>query len=164
MRIQRGFLCCLVLAAAPTLGRAQVLSSGIVDQINASTRVRVRLREGRQGNLYAPRADSMSLTYDRGEFLDRGGRLVKLPPPLSIRQLAEIKVAQGSHAGSGARIGAGVGAGLAILAIVVCQGTLCQPSSGEAAAAVVVWTVAGAGVGALIGSLSPRWHTVYAVP
>jgi hypothetical protein len=164
MRIQRSFLCCLVLAGAPALGRAQVLSSGAVDQINASTRVRVRLHEGRQGKLYAPRADSTSLTYDRSEFLDRGGRLVTLPPPLSIRQLTEIQVPRGSHAGSGAKIGAGVGAGLALLAIVVCHGTICQPSTGEAAVAVVVWALLGTGVGALIGDLSPRWHTVYPAP
>jgi hypothetical protein len=163
MRVHRSILCSLVLAAAPVLARAQALSSQLVEQINTSTRARVRLVTGSRGTLYAPRADSTSLAYDRSEFLNRGGSVVALSAPLPIGQIAEIQVSNGSHADNGAKIGGGVGAGLALLAVAACSGSICQPSTGQAVGAVVVWTFIGAGVGALIGSLSPRWKTIYAV-
>ncbi len=92
--------------------------------------------------------------------------MVALPAPLSISQIAEIQVTNGSHAGNGAKIGGLVGAGLALFAVAACSGSnsICQPSTGQAVGAVVELTFLGAGVGVLIGSLSPRWKTIYAVP
>jgi hypothetical protein len=172
MPLHRAFLCFLLLAVSPLVrGAAQVLPPDVVEQINAATRARVRLVEGARVTLYAPRADSTSLTYDPNKVVDRGGGTAALPAPLSIGQLAEIEVPSGSRAGRGAviggAVGAGIGAGLALLLIAVCSGnnSYCQPSSGQAVGGFVGLTLigagAGAGVGVLIGSLSPRWKTVY---
>src|SRR5258708_14750822 len=163
MLVHRSMCCWLVLAASPVFAMSQALAPQIVEQINAATRVRVRLVTGSRGTIYAPRADSTSLTFDRSSFLNRGGSVVTLPAPLAVGQIAAIDVMDGSHAGSAAKIGGGVGAGIALLAGGGWPGTLCQPTTGQAIGAVVVWTIIGGAVGALFGSGSPRWRTIYAV-
>lgn len=152
----------LVLAATPTRAAPQALAPQIVEQINAATTVRVRLMTGSRGTLYAPRADSTSLVFERSSFLNSGGSVVALPAPLAIAHVAEIDVPDGSHAGSGAKIGAGVGAGVALLAVAGCSGSICEVTTGEAVGAVVVWAVIGGALGALFGSGSPRWKTICA--
>ena len=153
----------LVLAVTPARATPQALAPLIVEQINAASTARVRLVTGSRGTLYAPRADSTSITFERSAFLNSGGSFVALPPPLATSQVAEIAVPNGSHAGSGAKIGAGVGAGVALLAVAGCSGSICEVTAGEAVGVVTVWTVIGGALGALFGSGSPRWKTIYAV-
>ena len=161
MAALRILVCFLLVGTIAARSEAQTLPAQTVQEISAATKARVRLRAGNWVTIYGPRADSTSLTYRRGEFLNRGGALVQLPPPLPVNRLDSIQISRGSHAGSGAKIGGGIMAGLTVLAIVGCNGTICEPSSGGALAALVVWTAIGAGVGALIGSGSPRWETIY---
>jgi hypothetical protein len=142
-------------------GHAQTLSLEAIEEINAASKARARLRDGGWINLYDARADSTSLTFRRGEFLNRGGTLVEVNPPLLVSQLTQIQVSLGSRAASGAKIGGGIMAGLTMIAIVGCQGTSCEPTSGQALTALVGWTGIGAGVGALIGSGSSRWKTIH---
>lgn len=163
MLVRRSMFCWLVLAATPALAQPQALAPQIVEQINAATSVRVRLVTGGRGTLHAPRADSTSIAFERSAFLNSGGSVVAMPAPLAIGRIAEIDVPDGSHAGSAAKVGAGVGAGIAILAVAGCQGTICEPTASQAVSAVVLWAVIGGAVGALFGSGSPRWKTVYAV-
>jgi hypothetical protein len=153
--------CLLFSLSVPLLGHAQVLPPETVQQINAASRLRVHLRTGSWASLHGAKADSSSFSYRHGEFLNSGGTWVNLPSPLLLKQVDQIQVARGSHAGSGAKIGGGIMAGLTLLAIVGCEGSICEPSSGEALAALVGWTALGSGLGALIGSGSPRWETVY---
>ena len=164
MRVHRGILFSLVLGTMPVLARTQTLDSQIVEQINAASQVRVRLVTGARGTLYAPRADSMSLAYHRSQF-PYGGGGVALRGSLSIGQITEIQVTKGSHAGHGATLGGGVGLGLALLAVALCSpsDSICHPSTGEAVRAAVGCTLIGTTVGALIGSISPRWKSIYDV-
>lgn len=161
MRVKLSILCWLVLLALPALAGTQALPWAVVQQINASGRIRVLLTDRRRATLHRPRADSMIVSFDHGTFLNRGGSVVELSPPVSSGQIAQIDVANGSHAGGGARIGAGIGAGLALVAVVGCQDSICEPTTSEAVSLVVGWSFVGAGIGAFIGSLSPRWRTIY---
>jgi len=84
---------------------------------------------------------------------------------LQVADMLEIQRPIGSNAGQGAKIGAGIGAGLALLAVIAASGDeWTAPSAGQAVAAVGIWTLMGAGVGALIGGSSKRWETVYRAP
>jgi len=162
MRGSRVVFCLLLLAGAPVLASAQELGSEIVGQINASSKARVRLVEGPRATLYSPKADSTSLGFKRGEFVNHAGSVVQLSQPLGVAQVAEIQVAKGSNAGKGAKIGGGIGAALALIAVAAASGdSYVSPSTGQAVGAVVVWTFIGGGVGALIGSASTRWKPVY---
>jgi hypothetical protein len=155
----------LLVAGVPVLATSQELPANVVQQINASTKARVRLVGGGSGTLYSPKADPTSLSSNRSSLLDSGGTAVSGSQLLPIAQLAEIQVAHGSHAGSGAKIGGGLGAALALLAVALTSGQdYVSPTTGQAVAAVVGWTGIGAGIGALIGSASPRWQTVYLPP
>ena len=164
MRGSRVVSCLLLLAGAPVLASAQELGSEIVGQINASSKARVRLIEGPRATLYSPKADSTSLGFKRGEFVNHAGSVVQLSQPLQVAQVAEIQVAKGSNAGKGAMIGAGIGAALALIAIAASSSednSYYSPSTGEYASGVVVLTLVGSGIGALIGSASTRWKPVY---
>lgn len=162
MRGSRVVSCLLLLAGAPVLASAQELGSDVVGQINASSKARVRLIEGPRATLYSPKADSTSLEFKRGEFVNNAGSVVQLSQPLGVAQVAEIQVAKGNHAWKGAQIGGGIGAALALLAIAVTAGDpYVSPTPGEAVTGLVVWTAIGGGVGALIGSASTRWKPVY---
>ena len=71
-------------------------------------------------------------------------------------------MARGSNAGKGAFIGGGIGLGLSIVAVIALSGDeWTTPSAGQAVAGMLLNTAAGAGIGALIGSASTRWRTVY---
>jgi hypothetical protein len=84
---------------------------------------------------------------------------------LPVFQITQIQVPHGSHALLGGKLGAGVGCGLSLLAIAVTSGDgWTSPTAEEAGRAIVALTLIGAGVGALIGSASPRWRTVYDSP
>jgi len=162
MRGSRVVFCLLLLAGAPVLASAQELGADVVGQINASSKARVRLIEGPRATLYSPKADSTSLGFKRGEFVNHAGSVVQLPQPLGVAQVAEIQVAKGSNAGKGAKIGGGIGAALALLAVAAMSGDpYVSPTTGQAVTGVVAWTLIGGGVGALIGSASTRWKPVY---
>ena len=155
----------LMLGALPATGHSQTLSPRAIEDINAAAVVRVRLSAGRQGQLFAPQADSTNLRYGRSRVLNHGGSLVELAPPLAMADVVEIQRPIGSHAGHGAKIGAGIGAGLALLAVIVASSDpWTEPSAGQAVGAIVVWTFMGAGVGALLGGGSKQWETVYRAP
>src|SRR4029450_1747952 len=109
MRGNRVLYCLLLLAGAPVLASAQELGSDVVGQINASSKARVRLLEGPHATLYSPKADSTSLGFKRGEFVNHAGGVVQLSQPLVVAQVAEIQVAQGTPAWKGAKIGGGIG-------------------------------------------------------
>jgi hypothetical protein len=155
----------VLLARAPVLVSAQELGSDVVGQINASSKARVRLIEGPRATLYSPKADSTSLEFKRGEFVNNAGSVVQLSQPLGVAQVAEIQVANGTHAWKGAKIGAGVVAALALLATAVSSSSedngYYSPSTGETVSGVVVFALIGGGIGALIGSTSTRWKPVY---
>jgi hypothetical protein len=95
--------------------------------------------------------------------LNRGGSIVRLPPPLPVAQVAEIRTPVGSRTGRGAAIGAGVGASLGLLLFIGAssEGGGFGPAGGEAALSVLGLSAVGAGVGALIGSAATRWESVY---
>ncbi len=164
MRGSRVVSCLLLLAGAPVLASAQELGSEVVGQINAASKARVRLIEGSRVTLYSPEADSTSLRFKGGEFVNHAGNGVQLSQPLPVAQVAEIQVANGTHAGKGAMIGAVIGAALALLSIAVASSgddSYYSPTTGEAVGGVVVFTLIGGGIGALIGSTSTRWKPVY---
>jgi hypothetical protein len=143
---------------------AQELPAVIRQQISAAPKVRVQLVRGDWGTLQAPGLDSAGLSYTGSRFPNKGADLAA---PLPMAQVAQIQVPNGSLAGRGARIGATVGLGLSLLAIAVTAGdSWVSPTAGQAVAAAIGWTAMGAGVGAIIGSASQRWTTVYmsAVP
>ena len=150
------------LAAQAT---AQTLSPEAMQQVNAASRIRVRLASGERGTLSAPAIDSGSLSYTGSRVLGQVGSLAQLTPPLPVSRITQIQVPHGSHAFLGGKIGAGVGGGLSLLAIAVTAGdSWTSPTPDEAGRAIVALTLIGAGAGALIGSASPRWTTVYSAP
>ena len=134
------------------------LASDVVGQINASSKARVRLIEGPRATLYAPKADSTSLGFKRGEFVNHAGSVVQLSQPLcGVAQVAEIQVAKGSNAGKGAMIGAGaLGTALALLAVADrrLEDSFTRRALGSTRV-VAVFTLVGSGIGALIGSTQP---------
>lgn len=155
----------LLAGGVPALAGTQTLPPQAVEQINAATKARVRLVGGDRGILHRPRADSISLGYQRGEFLSPGGRWVQRAAPLQLAQIAQIEVASGSHAGAGAKIGGAIGVGLGIVLFVAANAE--DPgyfSTGDAITGTLITGVVGAALGALIGSGSPRWGTVYPLP
>lgn len=87
-----------------------------------------------------------------------------MPGPLRVDQLSQIQIARGSHAASGAGLGAAIGAGLGI---VLSAGANAQDAgyftTSDYLQGTATLAVLGAALGALIGSGSPRWHTVYPV-
>jgi hypothetical protein len=141
---------------------AQELASGVSHQISAASKVRVQLVGGQWGTLHQPGLDTAGLSYTGSRFLNRGGGYVQLATPLPLAQVTQIQVPNGSLAGRGARIGGALGLGLSLLAIAATSGdSWVSPTTGQAVGAAIAWTATGAGVGAIIGSASRRWTTVY---
>ncbi|HET7423821.1 MAG TPA: hypothetical protein VFJ92_09675, partial [Gemmatimonadales bacterium] len=137
---------------------AQELSSETLQAINTATHARVRLAEPGWHRLAGTgRASSDStLVYVRGPSASPSLTEV------SLREVRELQVARGSNAGKGAFIGGGIGLGLAIVAVLAASSDeWTTPSGGQAVAAMLLNTAAGAGIGALIGSASKHWQTVY---
>jgi hypothetical protein len=165
MTLREIFFGVSLLGCLPAQATAQTLPPEAMQQVNTASRIRVRLASGERGALYAPAIDSASLSYTGSRLLGLGGSLAQLPPPLPVSQITQIQVPHGSHALLGGKVGAGVGCGLSLLAIAVTSGDgWTSPTAGEAGRAIVALTLIGAGVGALIGSASPRWRTVYDAP
>jgi len=154
----------LLLAALSTKLFAQDLAPEVVQRISAASRIRVTLLGGVQRTMYTPAVDSGGPEY-AGLVLHGAQRQADLDPTVRMTQVTRIQVPNGSHAGHGAAFGGAVGLGLSILAIAIASSDpWISPTAGEAVGAMVGWTAIGAGVGAVIGSMSPRWTTVYASP
>ena len=153
----------LLLSVLVPLGTsAQSLDTAAVARINDATQARLRLHGGSHGVVQKPQATPAGIAYDRGTFRTEGGNPVEPARPVPLSEILEIDVARGTQAGRGATIGAIAGGTLALLAALVTSGEdFVSLTPGEAVAAVAVWAAIGAGVGALIGSQSPRWHSVY---
>ena len=161
MRASRIVASSLLLVCLSVEVRAQELPPAVIHQVGAASQVRVRLVEGGWGTLSGPSMDSVSLSYTGSRFRGPSGR-VQLAAPLPMTQVAQIQVPHGSHSGSGARIGGAIGLGITLLAIVATSGSdWASPTTGQAVVAGMVWTAIGSAVGALIGSGSRRWTTVY---
>jgi len=151
-----------LLVILGTQAWAQSLTPDALQQVNAASRIRVRLASGERGVLDAPAIDSGNLSYTGNHLLGSSGSLAQLPPPLPVAQVTQIQVPHGSHAPLGGKIGAAVGCGLSLLVIAAASGDgWTSPTPDQAGFAIVALTVVGAGVGAVIGSASPRWKTVY---
>jgi hypothetical protein len=154
-----------LLIALGTQARAQALAPDALQEVNAAPRVRVRLVSGERGTLYGPAVDSVSLSYTRNRLLGSSGSLAQVPSPLPVAQITQIQVPHGSHALLGGKVGAAIGCGLSLIVIATTSGNgWTSPTPDEAGFEIVALTFMGAGVGALIGSTSPRWRTVYDAP
>jgi hypothetical protein len=153
----------LLLVAGSAKMYAQHLPPPVIQEIHAASKIRVQLiGGGGWRTLHAPAVDSASLSSSHSGFLPGTVPSGELEAPLPVTQVSQIQVLQGSHARTGARIGGAVGLGLSVLAVAITAGDgWVSPSTGQAVRAVVGWTALGAGLGAAIGSLSPRWTTVY---
>ena len=76
--------------------------------------------------------------------------------------MRELQVARGSNAGKGGFLGGVIGLGFGIVAVILASGDdWTTPTPGEAVTGMLITTAAGAGIGALVGSASTRWRTVY---
>ena len=165
MRYRSILECSALLIGLWARAAAQTLPLDAMQQVNGSSRVRVRLASGEWETVYRPVVDSESLSYSASGLIGQGGRVAQLPPPLPVARIAQIQVPHGSHALVGGKIGAGIGCALSLLAIAVASGdSWTSPTGAEAGRAIVTLTLIGGGVGALIGSASPRWRTVYGAP
>ena len=134
--------------------------------LDSTPRIQVRLPTG-WATLDGPRLQRDSLQFRHGTTHDRGGRLVALPSPLAFAAVSEIRVAAGKRTARGAAMGAGIGAVLGLLLVSGlgsepdCLGC---PTEAEARPVIPLLAALGAGVGALIGSGSTGWRTVYRSP
>ena len=162
------FYACLLLVSA-TLGqrlKAQRISDSLAASIDSSPRVRVRLSTG-WVMLDHPRIERDSLTFATGTTLDRGGRWITVKPPLSLAAVQTIQRASGNRAGKGAVWGGAIGTGIGLLLSIGAaseQQSYGSPTGGESATVVVGLGVVGALIGALIGSGSADWVTVFSTP
>ena len=153
----------LYLSGALAPAAAQQLSPETVQQISSASRARARLA-GEGWHRLAGSTTSPAASADGAQLYFAAGREGEPITPVALSRIAQVQVARGSHAGSGAKIGGGIGLGLSLLAIAVTAGDdWAAPTAGQAIAGTILNTAFGAGVGALIGLASPRWHTVYGV-
>jgi hypothetical protein len=163
MRFQFIVPALLVLSGAFAPAATQQLSPETIQQISTASRARARLA-GERWHRLAGSAVSPAATADGTQLYFAAGREGEPIKPIPLSQISQVQVARGSHAGSGAKIGGAIGLGLSLLAIAVTAGDdLAAPTAGQAIAGTLLNTGFGAGVGALIGLASPRWHTVYGV-
>jgi hypothetical protein len=153
----------LLLAAAFQPLAAQELSPEALSAIQSASHARARLT-GEGWHRLAGSATSPAASPDGAQLYLAAGRGGEPTTPIALSRVAQVQVARGSHAGSGAKIGGGIGLGLSLLAIAITAGDdWAAPTAGQAIAGTILNTAFGAGVGALIGLASPRWHTVYGV-
>lgn len=145
-----------LLAAA---ARAQTSDTWLSDRINGAALIRV---SGRWGTRYLvqPHFSGGALTFAQIEPPD------SVPTPLRLDGVERIQV-RGSAAGTGALIGAGIGfagglaAGIGLTSALCNDGLGCSNEGGGTALVVLVSTAGGALLGALIGSVSRKWETIY---
>ena len=138
---------------------AQELSAETLQAINAASRARVRL--GDEG-WHRLAGTGRGMSADGGRLYVRDGKADSSLTEVALGDVRELQVARGSNAGKGAFIGGAIGLGLSIVAVIALSGDdWATPSAGQAVAGMLVNTAAGAGIGALVGSASTHWRTVY---
>jgi hypothetical protein len=152
MRSTSAVLALLLLAALTPLA-AQELSPEAREAIHNASQARVRL----SGEGWRPLAGtSGALLYVGAARVGDPGGAVQLD------RVAQVQVKAGSHAGSGARIGGAIGLGLSVVGLLLAStDSWTSPTGGQVVSGLIGSTLFGAGVGALVGSSSPRWRTVY---
>jgi hypothetical protein len=133
-------------------------SPDLSSRINGQALIRV---SGRWGTRYlvGPHLSGRSLAFETMEPPDSA------TTQLTLDGIDRIQV-RGNAAGTGALIGAGIGlvGGLATgigLTSSLCSDGGCGDTGGGTAFLAIVSTFGGALLGALIGSASKRWHTIY---
>jgi hypothetical protein len=138
---------------------AQELSSETLQAINTAAHARVRLADAEWHRLAGT---GSGMSSDHAQVYVRAGRADSPVTEVSLRDVRELQVARGSNAGKGAFIGGALGLGLGIVAVIGASGDdWTTPTPGQAVTAMLVSTIAGAGIGALVGSASTHWRTVY---
>ncbi|PYP20842.1 MAG: hypothetical protein DMD53_09770 [Gemmatimonadetes bacterium] len=161
----------MALTITPVL-RAQVTSPQFRDQINAAVKIRAVGAWGR-AELTEPRVDADTIRYSRARVLASFStpsalpqpRGLVLPQPLPLEDLTEIQVPSGNDAAHGAVAGGlllgliGLVAGVATSSCDSCLGR--GASAGNVIGVALIGGAIGAGIGALLGSTSTRWMTVY---
>lgn len=149
----------LLLAGHAVPAMAQELSTETLQAINAASRARVRL--GDEG-WHRLAGTGRGMSVDSGRVYVRDGSADSSLTEVALGDVRELQVARGSNAGKGAFIGGGIGLALGIVAVIALSGDdWTTPTAGQAVAGMLVNTAAGAGIGALVGSASTRWRTVY---
>jgi len=148
----------LLLAGRVVPAAAQGLSTETLQAINTASRARVRLADPGwhrlAGTGQGASADG-TLVYVR----DGAGSSLS---EVSLRDVRELQVARGSNAGKGAFIGGGIGLALGIAAVIAASSDdWTTPNGGQAIVGMLMFTATGAGLGALAGSASTHWQTVY---
>ncbi len=133
-------------------------SSDLSSRINGAALIRV---SGRWGTRYlvGPHLSGGTFTYAAMEPADSLA-------PLSLNGVDRIQV-RGSATGTGAAIGAGIGlvgglaAGIGLTSSLCNDGLGCRNAGGGTAFIALASTLGGALLGALIGSGSKKWVTIY---
>lgn len=158
MRPQAFVTVLLLLTGRLVPAAAQHLSAETLQAINTASHARVRLADAgwhRLAGIGGAPSESTLVYVREGSA---GWSRTEVPVP----EARELQVARGSNAGRGASIGGAIGLGLSIVAVIVASGDeWTTPSGGQAIAAMLLNTAAGAGVGALAGRASTHWQTVY---
>lgn len=144
-------------------------------RINSQDRIRVLTAWG-QAELYQPVLSSEALNYGRGRLLGptqpgspEGERMLPegFPRALQLSQVSEIQV-RGAATKRGLLIGSvafgALGLGLGVAMTEECSGFIdlfCGLDAGDVVIVTAGSAVVGGIVGALIGSVTKRWKTVY---
>jgi Trk-type K+ transport system membrane component len=162
----------VVVLAAPPVLRAQATSAPFQDQINAAVKIRVVGAWGR-AELAEPSVSAGTIRYSRARALTSFSApsalplslSLILPQPLPLADVTEVQVPAGNDAVHGAVVGGLLLGGLMLVAGVAASSCDACITSGASAGDVISVTLVagaiGAGIGALLGSTSTRWKTVY---
>jgi len=162
----------VMVLVIPLVLRAQATSPPFQDQINAAVKIRVLGVWGR-ADLTEPKLSADTIRYARSRIHASFSTPSALPLPLSLTlpqplflgDVTEVQVPAGNDAGHGAVAGGLLLGGLMLVATVAtssCDSCIASgTSAGDVIGATLVAGAIGAGIGALIGSTSTRWKTVY---
>ena len=172
MELTRFSASVVTVLAVPLALRAQTTSAPFQVQINAAAKIRVVGAWGR-AELTEPKVSLDSIRYTRSEVLASVATpnalplplSLTLPQPLSLADVTEVQVPAGHDTGHGAVAGGLLLGGLMLVAAVATSSCNSCITGGTSAGDVIRGTVVagaiGAGIGALVGSTSTRWKTVY---
>jgi hypothetical protein len=149
----------LAVVIAGSLHAQADTSPDLSSRINGQALIRV---SGRWGTRYlvGPHLSGRSLAFEAMEPPDSAAA------HLMLDSVDRIQV-RGNAAGSGALIGAGIGllgglaTGIGLTSSLCNDGLGCSNAGGGTAVIALVSTAGGALLGALIGSASKRWKTIY---
>jgi hypothetical protein len=161
-RIPACFLALILLSAGPSLRAGQIeKDSKLATKIESKKGIRVLTPEGEKAVRWPVVSDEgiASRETERGEQLAKGGVNPSTLIPWST--IRAIKVRKNAGA-LGALIGAVVvGSGVAAIGAGLSEG---GDSTGEILLAEILFSPLGVLPGFLLGSLIPRWKTVYTAP